>query len=112
MATTLTDVQPQLDEWLAAGEPVALATVVKVWGSAPRPRGAHMAVSASGGIVGSVSGGCVEASVVDVAQEVLRTGTPQLVSYGVADELAFSVGLSCGGEIDVYVEPVLPEAQA
>jgi len=112
MATTLSDVQPQVNEWLAAGEPVALATVVKVWGSAPRPRGSHMAISASGGIVGSVSGGCVEASVVDVANEVLRTGTPQLVSYGVADELAFTVGLSCGGEIDVYVEPITPVTPA
>ncbi len=104
--TTLNDVQPQVDEWLAQGEPVALATVVKVWGSAPRPRGAKMAISASGGIVGSVSGGCVEAAVVDVAQDVLRTGQPRLVSYGVADELAFTVGLSCGGEIDVFVEPI------
>jgi len=112
VATTLNDVQPQLNEWLAAGESVALATVVKVWGSAPRPRGSHMAISALGSIVGSVSGGCVEAAVVDVAQEVLRTGTPQLVSYGVADELAFTVGLSCGGEIDVYVEPITTEAWA
>lgn len=103
---TLNDVQPQVDEWLRQGEPVALATVVKVWGSAPRPRGAKMAISASGGIVGSVSGGCVEAAVVDVAQDVLRTGRPQLVSYGVADELAFTVGLSCGGEIEVFVEPL------
>mgnify|MGYP001376061250 CR=1 FL=1 len=104
--TTLNDVQPQVDEWLAQGQAVALATVVKVWGSAPRPRGAKMAISASGGIVGSVSGGCVEAAVVDVAQDVMRTGQPQLVSYGVADELAFTVGLSCGGEIDVFVEPI------
>jgi len=65
-----------------------------------------MAISASGGIAGSVSGGCVEAAVVDVAQEVIRTGQPRLVSYGVADELAFTVGLSCGGEIDVFVEPI------
>jgi xanthine dehydrogenase accessory factor len=104
--TTLNDVQPQVDQWLAQGEQVALATVVKVWGSAPRPRGAKMAVSQSGDIAGSVSGGCVEAAVVDVAQEVMRTGVPQLVSYGVADELAFTVGLSCGGNIDVYVEPI------
>jgi xanthine/CO dehydrogenase XdhC/CoxF family maturation factor len=103
--STLNDVQPQVDEWLAQGEPVALATVVKVWGSAPRQRGAKMAISASGGIAGSVSGG-FEAAVVDVAQEVLRTGQPRLVSYGVADELAFTVGLSCGGEIDVFVEPI------
>ncbi|MGI8856164.1 MAG: XdhC family protein, partial [Thermomicrobiales bacterium] len=72
--STLNDVQPQVDAWLAQGELVALATVVKVWGSAPRQRGAKMAISASGGIAGSVSGGCVEAAVVDVAQEVLRTG--------------------------------------
>jgi xanthine/CO dehydrogenase XdhC/CoxF family maturation factor len=104
--TTLNDVQPQVDQWLASGEPVALATVVKVWGSAPRPRGSKMAISASGGIAGSVSGGCVEGAVVDVAQEVLRTGEARLVSYGVADELAFTVGLSCGGEIDVFVEPI------
>lgn len=93
-----------IERWRAAGKGVALATVVKVYGSAPRPLGAKMAISAAGEMAGSVSGGCVEGAVVHEALEVLQTGIPRLVEYGIADELAISVGLACGGNIEVFVE--------
>lgn len=99
------EVLPDVDRWREAGEKVALATVVKVWGSAPRPPGAKMAVSASGQIAGSVSGGCVEGAVVEAALEVLADGIPRLLQFGVSDETAWSVGLSCGGQIEIFVEP-------
>jgi len=95
-----------IDEWQRGGKKVALATVVKVWGSAPRPIGSHMIVSSEGEIVGSVSGGCVETAVIEVAQRVLSTGDSELVKFGVTDDVAWSVGLSCGGEIEVFVEPL------
>lgn len=98
------DILAQIDVWRAAGEPVAVATVVRTSGSTPRPAGAAMAVSASGGIAGSVSGGCLESALFEEAQEVLRTGQPRLLHYGISDEMAFDVGLSCGGEVDVFVE--------
>lgn len=100
------DVIPEIDRWQAAGESVALATVVETWGSAPRLPGAKMAVTASGSIAGSVSGGCVEAAVVEAAREALRTGAPRLLHFGVADEAAWAVGLACGGSIDVFVAPL------
>jgi xanthine/CO dehydrogenase XdhC/CoxF family maturation factor len=95
-----------LERWRANGEKVAVATVVATRRSAPRPVGAKLAVSESGELAGSVSGGCVEGDVFEHAREVLRTGRPQLLSYGIADEEAWSVGLPCGGEIDVFVEPL------
>ena len=95
---------PTIDAWTAQGRKIAVATVVKVWGSAPRPIGSHMLVSSSGEISGSVSGGCVEGAVVEVAKRVLESGQPELVSFGVADDVAWSVGLSCGGEIAVFVD--------
>ncbi len=79
---------------------------MKVEGSAPRPVGATMAVSSSGDLAGSVSGGCVETAVFEEAQEVLRTGEPKLMRYGITDEMAWDVGLACGGAIEVFVEPV------
>ncbi len=85
---------------------VALATVVKVYGSAPRPLGAKMAISEKGEMAGSVSGGCVEGAVVQEALEVLKRKQAKLVEYGIADELAMSVGLACGGNIQVFVEPL------
>ena len=100
------DLLPQIDAWLADGKRVALATVVTAWGSAPRPLGAKMAVTADGQIAGSVSGGCVEGAVFEEAQGVLENGRPKLVSYGVTQDVAWSVGLSCGGRIDIFIEPV------
>ena len=100
------EVLPQVEAWRAAGQKAAVATVVKVEGSAPRPVGAAMAVSSGGDLAGSVSGGCVEAAVFEEAQETLRTGTPKLLRYGITDEMAWDVGLACGGTIEVFVEPV------
>ena len=100
------EVLADIDRWRSEGKAVALATVVKVYGSAPRPLGAKMAVSAQGEMAGSVSGGCVEGAVVQEALAVLKTGQPKLVEYGIADELAISVGLACGGNIEVFVEPL------
>jgi xanthine/CO dehydrogenase XdhC/CoxF family maturation factor len=97
---------PEIDAWRAAGDRVAIATVVKVEGSAPRPVGATMAVSSAGELAGSVSGGCVETAVFEEAQEVLKSGTPKLLRYGITDEMAWDVGLACGGTIEVFVEPV------
>jgi xanthine/CO dehydrogenase XdhC/CoxF family maturation factor len=102
------EVLPDIVRWRSNGEKVALATVVKAMGSSPRSVGAKMAVSESGAMTGSVSGGCVEADVVLHSLEVLESGTPRLIQYGVSDEQAFEVGLACGGMIDVYIEPLEP----
>jgi xanthine/CO dehydrogenase XdhC/CoxF family maturation factor len=98
------EILEDLERWRAKGEKVAIATVVATRRSAPRPVGAKLAVSESGEIAGSVSGGCVESDVYENAREVLASGKPKLVSYGIADEEAWEVGLPCGGEIDVFVE--------
>ena len=92
--------------WRARGDQVALATVVKTGGSTPRPIGAKMIVNSHGEFAGSVSGGCVEGAVIDEARHVLKTGQPKLLKYGIADETAWDVGLSCGGMIEVFVEVV------
>jgi xanthine/CO dehydrogenase XdhC/CoxF family maturation factor len=100
------DYLPEIDTWRSAGERVAIATVVKVEGSAPRPVGATMAVSSNGELAGSVSGGCVEGAVFEEAQDVLKTGEPKLLRFGITDEMAWDVGLACGGTIEVFVEPL------
>ena len=99
------DVLPQMREWIGQGHKVALATVVRTWGSSPRIPGSKMAVCATGEMVGSVSAGCVEGAVAEQALKVLKAGRPALLHYGVADETALEVGLACGGEIDIFVEP-------
>ncbi|HUZ02944.1 MAG TPA: XdhC family protein [Thermomicrobiaceae bacterium] len=98
------DILPEVEQWRAQGEDVALATVVRASGSSPRPVGAKLAVTRSGRMAGSVSGGCVEGAVFETALEVLDSGTPRLVHYGISDEMAWDVGLSCGGVIDVFIE--------
>jgi xanthine dehydrogenase accessory factor len=102
------DVQAEIAAWTREGRRFALATVVQTWGSAPRTAGSKMAVGADGTIAGSVSGGCVEAAVIEAATKTLADGRPQLLHFGVADETAWAVGLACGGTIDVFVER--PEA--
>jgi xanthine dehydrogenase accessory factor len=102
------DVLEEVDAWTARGDSIALATVIGVKRSAPRPPGAKMAINANGEIAGAVSGGCVEGAVVEVAEQVLETGVPQLLHFGIADEEAWDVGLPCGGEIDVWVERYEP----
>jgi xanthine dehydrogenase accessory factor len=98
------EIVDQIERWRANGELVAVATVVATRMSAPRPVGSKFAVSESGAICGSVSGGCVESDVVEHAKEVLENGVPKLVSYGISDDEALGIGLPCGGEIDVFVE--------
>ena len=100
------EILPEVERWRGAGERVAVATVVATRRSAPRPVGASLAISETGALCGSVSGGCVESDVFEQAQEVLATGEPKLLSYGISDDEAWSVGLPCGGEIDVFVERV------
>ena len=100
------EILTEVERWVDGGEEVVVATVVATRRSAPRPVGSSLAVSSSGAICGSVSGGCVESDVYEKAQEVFETGKPQLVSYGISDDEAWSVGLPCGGEIDVFVEKV------
>ncbi|HEY8547563.1 MAG TPA: XdhC family protein [Acidimicrobiales bacterium] len=100
------DLLDQLDQWRAEGVPVALARVVDVDGSGPRDPGAAMAVNGRGEVVGSVSGGCVEGAVVTAALEVLESGERKLLSFGYSDDDAFAVGLTCGGTIHLFVEPL------
>lgn len=94
----------QVEAWRAAGKRVALATVVEVWGSAPRPLGSKMAISDAGDLAGSVSGGCVEGAVAEEAREVLTSGRPKLLRYGVTRDEAWAVGLACGGTLEVFLE--------
>jgi xanthine/CO dehydrogenase XdhC/CoxF family maturation factor len=100
------EILPEVEQWRKDGERVVVATVVATRRSAPRPIGTSLAISESGKMCGSVSGGCVESDVYENAQEVFETGEPKLLSYGIEDDLAWSVGLPCGGEIDVFVEVV------
>jgi xanthine/CO dehydrogenase XdhC/CoxF family maturation factor len=100
------EILPEMEQWRKDGEKIVVATVVATRRSAPRPIGASLAISESGKMCGSVSGGCVESDVFESAQEVFETGEPKLLSYGIDDDVAWSVGLPCGGEIDVFLERV------
>lgn len=105
--TTDTQVRDPLfiaEDWKGQGRDVAIATVVETWGSAPRPVGSHLVIDAEGNFEGSVSGGCVEGAVITEALDVLQSGQAKMLEFGVADETAWRVGLSCGGRIRVYVE--------
>lgn len=102
MRDILSDILP----WYRQGTRFAVATVIRAWGSSPRPIGAAMAVSETGEVIGSVSGGCVEGAVYEVAQRVLETGKPELVTYGVSDEDALNIGLTCGGMLELFVQLV------
>ena len=98
------DILEKIEIWQTRGDEIALATVIKTWGSSPRAAGAKMAVNSRGEMVGSVSGGCVEGAVVEAARRVIKTGQPKLLQFGVADEQAWEVGLACGGNIEIFVE--------
>jgi xanthine/CO dehydrogenase XdhC/CoxF family maturation factor len=98
------DILKAAEDWRRAGKGVAIATVVETWGSAPRPVGSNLVIDADGNFLGSVSGGCVEGAVVTEALDVIESGQPKMMEFGVADETAWRVGLSCGGRIAVYVE--------
>jgi xanthine dehydrogenase accessory factor len=98
------DVLATAAAWRAAGEQVALATVTETWGSSPRPAGSRMAVTASGKMAGSVSGGCIEGAVADAALRTIADGRPQLLDFGITNERAWEVGLTCGGKVQVFVE--------
>ncbi|AWN52373.1 MULTISPECIES: XdhC family protein [unclassified Methylobacterium] len=106
MLSTDTDILATAESWREAGRGVALATVIETWGSAPRPVGSHLIIDEEGNFLGSVSGGCVEGAVIAEAADVIEDGKPRVLEFGVADETAWRVGLSCGGRIRVLVEPV------
>ena len=106
MLSTDNDILKAAEDWRKQGRSVALATVVETWGSAPRPVGANLVIDEEGNFLGSVSGGCVEGAVVTEALDVIDSGKPRMLEFGVADETAWKVGLSCGGKIRVFVEKV------
>jgi xanthine/CO dehydrogenase XdhC/CoxF family maturation factor len=102
--TVLRDPLAIAESWFAEGRSVAIATVIETWGSAPRPAGSHLVIDGSGNFEGSVSGGCVEGAVIAEALDVIESGAAKMLEFGVADETAWRVGLSCGGRIRVHVE--------
>ena len=106
MLSTDNDILKAAQDWRKAGRAVALATVVETWGSAPRPVGSNLVIDEEGNFLGSVSGGCVEGAVVTEALDVIASGNSKMLEFGVADETAWNVGLSCGGTIRVFVEKV------
>jgi xanthine/CO dehydrogenase XdhC/CoxF family maturation factor len=107
--THVAEIRDPLDiaeAWKGEGRDVAVATVIETWGSAPRPVGSHLMIDADGNFEGSVSGGCVEGAVIIEAVDVIASGVPKMLEFGVDDETAWRVGLSCGGRISVYVERI------
>ncbi len=106
MLSTDTDILREAEAWKRSGKGVAVATVVETWGSAPRPVGSHLVIDQEGNFLGSVSGGCVEGAVISEAADVIEDGRPRMLEFGVADETAWQVGLSCGGRIRVYLERI------
>ena len=104
MSDATEDVLSEAGRWRAAGRKVAVATVVATWGSSPRPVGSQLAVDDKGAMIGSVSGGCIEGAVIQEARAIMAGAPPKLLSFGVSDETAWSVGLACGGKVDVFVE--------
>lgn len=106
MSLDTIDVLQQAKEWRDRGLGVALATVVGTWGSSPRPMGSQLAVNQDGAFVGSVSGGCIEGAVVEEALGVIATGDPRTLEFGVTNEMAWEVGLACGGQVRIFVERV------
>ncbi len=102
------EILPELEAWQGRGENIAVATVIQTWGSSPRAAGAKMAINQKGEMIGSVSGGCVEGAVIEEARQVLKTGRPKLLHFGVVDETAWEVGLACGGTIEIFVERFSP----
>lgn len=100
------DVLEKAAAWRQEGKDVAIATVVSTWGSSPRPVGSQLAVDGDGNMIGSVSGGCIEGAVIHDAKEVMTDGKPRVLEFGVSDEMAWEVGLACGGRVEVYVERV------
>ena len=101
------DILKAAEDWRREGRDVAMATVVETWGSAPRPVGSNLVIDSEGNFLGSVSGGCVEGAVVAEAIDVIGSGQPKMLEFGVADESAWQVGLSCGGNIRVFVEKIV-----
>ena len=106
MASSDHTILEQAQAWLTQGRKLAIATVVETWGSAPQPIGSQLVIDEQGNFIGSVSGGCVEGAVVTEAVDIIASGQPKLLQFGVADETAWKVGLACGGRIGVYVEPL------
>ncbi len=106
MTQTAKPILDRAEEWLSLGREIALATVIETWGSAPQPVGSTLLIDGDGNFEGSVSGGCVEGAVIIEAAEVIASGKPVLMEFGVEDETAWQVGLACGGRIRVFVEPL------
>ncbi|WP_373085347.1 XdhC family protein [Sneathiella sp.] len=98
------DILEQALAWKKDGRKVALATVIKTWGSAPRPIGSQLAIDDRGNMIGSVSGGCVEGAVIQAALDLMETGSVKTLEFGVSDDQAWEVGLACGGKIDIFLE--------
>lgn len=105
--TNVDPVLAQAVEWLDQGRRIALATVTRTWGSAPRGAGSHMVIADNGDFSGSVSGGCIEGAVIQAAMEVMESGAPRTLEFGVTNEMAWEVGLACGGRVHLLVEAVV-----